>query len=70
MVEKTLAPVLVTGATGFTGGHLALTLCRLGHPVRALVREGAATGHLEAAGVHWSKGISGSATMWSARPRG
>jgi nucleoside-diphosphate-sugar epimerase len=30
--------VLVTGATGFTGGHLALTLARRGESVRALVR--------------------------------
>jgi nucleoside-diphosphate-sugar epimerase len=30
--------VLVTGATGFTGGHLALTLARRGEHVRALVR--------------------------------
>jgi dihydroflavonol-4-reductase len=30
--------VLVTGATGFTGGHLASTLRRRGHEVRALVR--------------------------------
>lgn len=31
--------VLVTGATGFTGGHLATTLARRGYHVRALVRE-------------------------------
>lgn len=30
--------VLVTGATGFTGGHLAATLARRAHEVRALVR--------------------------------
>ena len=30
--------VLVTGATGFTGGHLAAALKRRGHSVRALVR--------------------------------
>jgi dihydroflavonol-4-reductase len=30
--------ILVTGATGFTGGHLAAALARRGHAVRALVR--------------------------------
>ena len=31
--------ILVTGATGFTGGHLAGTLAARGHHVRALVRD-------------------------------
>jgi dihydroflavonol-4-reductase len=34
--------VLVTGATGFTGGHLARGLTAAGHQVRALVRDGPA----------------------------
>jgi dihydroflavonol-4-reductase len=38
---------LVTGATGFTGGHLARTLARGGHSVRALVRPGSAANELK-----------------------
>jgi dihydroflavonol-4-reductase len=37
---------LVTGASGFTGGHLALQLIRQGHTVRALVRPGSNVAHL------------------------
>jgi dihydroflavonol-4-reductase len=35
-----LRPILVTGATGFTGGHLVHRLRQLGHPVHAFVRPG------------------------------
>jgi nucleoside-diphosphate-sugar epimerase len=50
------APILVTGATGFCGGHLALRLRKNGHPVRALVRQSAKTDHLTAAGVELVQG--------------
>jgi nucleoside-diphosphate-sugar epimerase len=43
--------VLVTGATGFTGGHLARALAGSGQAVRALVRDVARAGDLERAGI-------------------
>ena len=43
--------VLVTGATGFTGGHLARALQSRGYAVRALVRDPARATELSAAGV-------------------
>ncbi|MCX6359257.1 MAG: NAD-dependent epimerase/dehydratase family protein [Armatimonadetes bacterium] len=42
---------LVTGATGFVGGHVAAALCRRGHEVRALVRAGSRTEGLAGLGV-------------------
>jgi dihydroflavonol-4-reductase len=50
--------VLVTGATGFTGGHLARALVRAGHQVAALVRPASlhAAPALEAAGIEVRSG--------------
>jgi nucleoside-diphosphate-sugar epimerase len=43
--------VFVTGATGFTGGHLCRRLVAEGHQVRALVRDPARTESLRQLGV-------------------
>ncbi len=43
--------VLVTGATGFLGGHLVPMLVEAGHEVRALVRRTSRTGRLDELGV-------------------
>ncbi len=48
--------VLVTGATGFTGGHLAHELNKQGYQVRALVRDFSRAKDLEAAGIQLIKG--------------
>ena len=48
--------VLVTGATGFTGGHLARALAARGYYVRALVRDSRAAAPLEDAGIEIVRG--------------
>jgi dihydroflavonol-4-reductase len=48
--------VLVTGATGFTGGHLARTLVERGQRVRALVRSSADPSRLDAQGIEIVEG--------------
>jgi dihydroflavonol-4-reductase len=48
--------VLVTGATGFTGGHLARTLASRGHDVIALVRDEDRAAPLEQAGISLVRG--------------
>lgn len=55
-LRKESATVLVTGATGYTGGCLALRLREQGHAVRALVRRGSSSDHLVRAGVHLIEG--------------
>jgi nucleoside-diphosphate-sugar epimerase len=47
---------LVTGATGFTGGHLARGLLARGHRVRVLVREPGKARDLQAAGCEMALG--------------
>ncbi|MET0387835.1 MAG: aminotransferase class III-fold pyridoxal phosphate-dependent enzyme, partial [Polyangiales bacterium] len=47
---------LVTGATGFIGGHLAERLAREGYPVRCLVRPSSDTRLLDALGVELLEG--------------
>jgi nucleoside-diphosphate-sugar epimerase len=48
--------VLVTGATGFTGGHLARALAARGDKVRVLVRDLAKAQYLADAGIELHKG--------------
>jgi dihydroflavonol-4-reductase len=43
--------LLVTGASGFTGGHLARTFTRRGYQVRGLVRQASQAAYLQACGI-------------------
>jgi nucleoside-diphosphate-sugar epimerase len=54
--------ILVTGGTGFTGGHLCQRLVGQGHRVRTLSRRGSAVGLLEQMGVEIIPGDLGDPT--------
>lgn len=56
MRAELTAPVLVTGATGFTGSCLALRLARSGVSVRALARSRSKTDALRDAGISIAEG--------------
>jgi dihydroflavonol-4-reductase len=58
--------VLVTGATGFTGGHLARTLAARGYEVLALVRDRQRGSELAAAGVTLVAGDLRDVSTWRA----
>src|SRR5690606_35833803 len=54
--EKMHMVYLVTGASGFTGRHLALALSRRGHRVRGLVRDKKRARDLATAGIELVEG--------------
>lgn len=62
--------VLVTGATGFTGGHLASGLARRGYRVRALVRDRSRAAPLQAAGIEIATGDLADAASLRAAAQG
>jgi len=62
--------ILVTGATGFIGGHLTERLVREGHAVTALVRSGSDTTLLESLGVALARGDLGDYPSLEAAVRG
>ncbi|MEM1072519.1 MAG: NAD-dependent epimerase/dehydratase family protein [Planctomycetota bacterium] len=56
LIATNTDPILVTGATGFTGGHLARRLLNSGHAVRVLARDDARADELEQEGFEVVRG--------------
>ncbi len=50
VMNEPRAPIALTGATGFLGGHIAAAILDAGLPLRAVVRDPARARHLEARG--------------------
>jgi hypothetical protein len=57
--EAGLMKVALTGASGYTGGHILRRLLARGDAVKALVREGSITPHLRASGAEIVPGVLG-----------
>jgi nucleoside-diphosphate-sugar epimerase len=53
--------VALTGASGYTGGHILKRLLARGDTVKALVRESSVTSELQASGAEMVKGVLGNA---------
>ena len=64
VLGKTMSRILVTGASGFVGGHLVAWLVKRGDQVRCLVRPTSRTKHLESLDVELVHGDMAKGADW------
>ena len=60
-----MSRVLVTGASGFIGGHLVRQLCARGNEVRCLVRASSKVSHLRDLDIEYVSGDLSTSTDWN-----